>query len=127
MSFLNPSLLAKTGTACGLVAIFLTAACVPTSTAAPGSKVPSGFSEKIGIPAKAVVSYTTQKGESTSVGEGTHLIFYEDMVSQEQLRAAPANICKQYNRRVATYEFLPTAQKPGAPATRKMRIVCYGL
>lgn len=115
------------GTACAFLGAVLMAACVPASDptlgAAPGGNVPQGFSETSGIPQQAVVSFKAFPIEGMN-GRSAHLTFYEDMVSQTQLREAPEKICQHHHVRVASYEFVPTAQKPGAPATRKMRVVC---
>lgn len=121
----------KTRLPLGLAAFALLAtACVPATdtgqSSAVSTSVPPGFAEFSGIPAEAVIFYKVNTTEHAATGLTAFLTFYANKVSPAQLQAAPARICNQLAASRATFEFIPTAQKPGRPPVQKIRINCNG-
>lgn len=111
-----------------VLACLIAAALLPVTgmaQTAPKSNVPASVAAKIGMPPEALISYKKEVGDAlAALGPQVDLVFIDAMVTPEQVRDAPARICKWLGRGVMSYEFKPRAQKPGAPLTRRLRIQC---
>ena len=106
----------------------IAAALLPMTTSAqtaPKSNVPAGIAAKIGMPPEALISFRKEGGGAhVGLGPVVNLVFLDAKVTPQQVRDAPAKACKWLGHGLASYEFKPRAQKPGAPLERRIRIQC---